>query len=65
MTPDSEKIAVFLNGEARPQCIRANARQRWCTSQILGDNGRVIFDGLGRRKTITEQGKVELRREFA
>jgi len=65
VTRDSEAIAVFLNGEARPQCIKARVSQRWCTSQILGANGRVELDWRDRPRTVTEYGRIELRREFA
>jgi hypothetical protein len=62
VTRRSERVAVFLDGQPRPLCVRANRRQGWAASYVIDPtSGLVEHDDLDRPVTIIERGRVEFR----
>lgn len=63
VTPDSDRVEVWLDGVRRPSCVKAHALQGWALSYQVDDRGRVVTDGKGEPRTVMEKGFVELKRQ--
>ncbi len=58
----NDEVEVFLNGNRRPSAVEAHVTHGWVRSRVIGEDGCVEIDGVGRPKFVTEHGTVELRR---